>query len=152
MKRLHAIFLLLLKTEFVTAGQYLSWKVIVKIIIFKKSHIQIVCPKSRCWMTRTWLCYILHKKHFQILKGEEWFCAVSDVILLPEFWQTHTPFCSVCERVNDERIQSDSRSDTWHTNTHTARVTRLTADKMRATYRRENHPHDAKMDRMTADE
>lgn len=119
---------------------------------FKKSHIQIVCLKSRCWMTRTWLCYILHKKHFQILKGEEWFCAVSDVILLPEFWQTHTPFCSVCERVNDERIQSDSRSDTWHTNTHTARVTRLTADKMRATYRRENHPHDAKMDRMTADE
>lgn len=152
MKRLHAIFLLLVKTEFVTVGQYLSWKVIqmVKIIIFKNPIFRFYALNLDDveWNVHGCVIYKSQKKHFQILEGEEWFCAGSDVILLPEFWQTHTPFCSVCERVNDERIQSDSRSDTWHTNTHT----HIAADKMRTTYRRENHPHDAKMDRTTADE
>lgn len=94
MKRLHAIFLLLVKTEFVTVGQYLSWKVIqmVKIIIFKNPIFRFYALNLDDveWNVHGCVIYKSQKKHFQILEGEEWFCAGSDVILLPEFWQTHT--------------------------------------------------------------
>lgn len=152
MKRLHAIFLLsTIKNRICHCRMISKLKGDSKSENnhFKKSHtqIQILCSNRDVeWNVHGSVIYKLQKKLFQILEGREWSCAVSDVILLPEFGPTHTPFCSVCEQANDERIQCDGRSDTWHT-----RVTRLTADKMRATCRRESRPHDAKMDRMAAE-